>query len=118
MTDDAAIPSLTTALNNAMYLIGELTNDEISTRSLAEMNLRFARIEEIIGAVQFNRQEEGWGIHNPRSLQLLDEHIAMLDLLIAESRSRPEPLKRLEAASGALRVHRQRIERERAGRRG
>ncbi len=76
MTDDAAIPSLTTALNNAMYLIGELTNDEISTRSLTEMNLRFARIEEIIGAVQFNRQEEGWGIPNPRSLQLLDEHIA------------------------------------------
>ena len=42
-----AIPSLPTALNNAMYLIGELTNDEISTRVLAE-NLRFARIEEII----------------------------------------------------------------------
>jgi hypothetical protein len=112
VTDDAAIPSLTTALNNAMYLIGELTNDEISTRSLAEMNLRFARIEEIIGAVQFNRQEEGWGIHNPRSLQLLDEHIAMLDLLIAESRSRPEPLERLETARVALSFHRKRIERE------
>ena len=112
MTDESATPSLTTALNNAMYLIGELTNDEISTRILAEINLRFARIEEIIGAVRFNRREEGWGIHNPRSLQLLDEHIAMLDLLMAESRSRPAPLKRLEAARAALSIHRKRIERE------
>ena len=43
-----AIPSLPTALNNAMYLIGELTNDETSTRVLVKINLRFARIEEII----------------------------------------------------------------------
>jgi Raf kinase inhibitor-like YbhB/YbcL family protein len=110
VTDDAAIPSWPTALNNALYLIGELTNDTISTRILAEINLRFARIEEIIGAVRFNRQEEGWGIHNPHALELLDEHIAMLELLMAESRSRPEPLKRLEAAKAALRAHRRRIE--------
>jgi hypothetical protein len=31
-----------------MYVIGELTNDETSTRVLVEINLRFARIEEII----------------------------------------------------------------------
>jgi hypothetical protein len=36
----------------------------------------------------------------------------MLDLLIAESRSRPEPLERLETARVALSFHRKRIERE------
>jgi len=95
-----------------MYLIGELTNDEISTRVLAEINLRFARIEEIISDVRFNRQQDGWGISKPRSLQLVDEHMGMLDLLMAESRSRPEPLKRLEVARAALSFHRKRIERE------
>jgi len=109
---ELAIPSLPTALNSAMYLIGELTNDETSTRVLAEINLRFARIEEIISDVRFNRQQDGWGISKPRSLQLVDEHMGMLDLLMAESRSRPEPLKRLEVARAALSFHRKRIERE------
>ena len=109
---ELAIPSLPTTLNNAMYLIGELTNDETSTRVLAEINLRFARIEEIISDVRFNRQQDGWGISKPRSLQLVDEHMGMLDLLMAESRSRPEPLKRLEVARAALSFHRKRIERE------
>ena len=112
VTDESAIPSLTTALNNAMHLIGELTNHDISTRVLAEINLRFARIEEIISEVGFNRQGEGWGIRNPRSLQLIDEHIAMLDLLMAESRSRPASLTRLEVARAALGCHRKRVERE------
>jgi hypothetical protein len=107
-----AIPPLPIALNNAMHLIGELTNDEISTRVLAEINLRFARIEEIISDVRLNRQQDGWGISKPRSLQLVDEHMGMLDLLMAESRSRPEPLKRLEVARAALGFHRERIERE------
>ena len=53
VTDESAIPSLTTALNDAMHLIGELTNDDISTRVLAQINLRFARIEEIISEVRF-----------------------------------------------------------------
>ena len=106
-----AIPSLPTALNNAMYLIGELTNDEISTRVLAEINLRFARIEEIISDVRLN-QQNGWGISAPRSLQLLDAHMGMLDLLMAESRSRPAALERLEVARAALGFHRRRIERE------
>jgi len=109
---ELAIPPLPTALNNAMHLIGELTNDEISTRVLAEINLRFARIEEINSDVRLNRQQDGWGISKPRSLQLLDEHMGMLDLLMAESRSRPEPLKRLEVARAALGFHRRRIERE------
>ena len=109
---ELAIPSLPTALNNAMYLIGELTNDETSTRVLAEINLRFARIEEIISDVRLNRQQDGWRISTPRSLQMLDEHMGMLDLLMAESRSRPEPLKRLEVARAALGFHRERIERE------
>jgi Raf kinase inhibitor-like YbhB/YbcL family protein len=109
---ELAIPSLSTALNNAMYLIGELTDDETSTRVLAEINLRFARIEEIISDVRLNRQQDGWGISKPRSLRLLDEHMGMLDLLMAESRSRPEPLKRLEGARAALGFHRERIERE------
>ena len=111
VTNESAIPSLTTALNNAMNLIGELTNDDSSTRVLAEINLRFARIEEIISEVGFNRQGEGWGIRNPRSLQLIDEHIARLDLLMAESRSRPAPLTRLEVARAALDCRRKRIER-------
>ena len=109
---ELAIPSLPTALNNAMYLIGELTNDEISTRVPAEINLRFARIEEIISDVRFNRQQDGWGISKPRSLQLVEEHMGMLDLLMAESCSRPEPLRRLEVARAALGFHRKRIERE------
>jgi Raf kinase inhibitor-like YbhB/YbcL family protein len=109
---ELTIPSLPTALNNAMYLIGELTNDETSTRVLAEINLRFARIEEIISDVRLNRHQDGWGISKPHSLQLVDEHLGMLDLLMAESRSRPEPLKRLEVARAALGFHRTRIERE------
>lgn len=109
---ELAMPSLPTALNNAMYLIGELTNDETSTHVLAEINLRFARIEEIISDVRLNRHHDGWGISKPRSLQLLDEHMGMLDLLMAESRSRPEPLKRLEVARAVLGFHRKRIEHE------
>jgi hypothetical protein len=109
--DETAMPSLPTALNNAMYLIGELTNDAMSTRVLAEINLKFARIEDIISEVRFNRQQEGWGFGNPRSLQLVDEHIAMLDLLILECRARPSMLQRLEATRAALVSHRQRIER-------
>ena len=109
--DETAMPSLPTALNNAMYLIGELTTDAMSARVLAEINLKFARIEDIISEVRFNRQQEGWGFENPRSLQLVDEHIAMLDLLILESRARPGTLQRLEATRAALVVHRQRIER-------
>ena len=70
LIDESALPSLPTALNNAMYLIGELTNDETSIRGLAEINLRFARIEEIISDVQSNRQRDGWGVSKPRSLQL------------------------------------------------
>jgi hypothetical protein len=108
---ELAIPPLPTALNTAMHLIGELTNDEISTRVLAEINLRFARIEEINSDVPLNRQQDGWGISKPRSWQLVDEHIAMLDLLILESRSRPRTLQRLEATRAALVSHRQRIER-------
>jgi hypothetical protein len=111
LIDESAIPSLPTALNNAMYLIGELTNDAMSTRVLAEINLKFARIEDIISEVRFNRQQEGWGFGNPRSLQLVDDHIAMLDLLILESRTRPSTLQRLEATRAALVEHRQRIER-------
>ena len=111
LMDESAIPSLPTALNNAMYLIGELTNDAISTRVLAEINLKFARIEDIISEVRFNRQQEGWGLGNPRSLQLVDEHIAMLDILILESHARPGTLERLEATRAALVSHRQRIER-------
>ena len=109
--DETAMPSLPTALNNAMYLIGELTNDAMSPRVLAEINLKFARIEDIISEVRFNRQQEGWGLGNPRSLQLVDEHIAMLDLLILEPRARPSTLQRLEATRAALVAHRQRIER-------
>ena len=109
---ELAIPSLPTALNNAMYLIGELTNDETSTRVLAEINLRFARIEEINSDGRLNGQQDGRRISKPRSLQLLDEHLGMLDLLMAESRSRPAPLKRLETARAALDFHRRRIERE------
>ena len=111
LMDESTIPSLPTALNNAMYLIGELTNDTMSIRLLAEINLKFARIEDIISEVRFNRQQEGWGFGNPRSLQLVDEHIAMLDLLILESRARPSTLQRLEATRAALVSHRQRIER-------
>src|SRR3989442_254917 len=110
LIDESAIPSLPTALNNAMYLIGELTNDDISTRVLAEITLKFARIEDIISEVRFNRQQEGWAFRNPRSLQLVDEHIGILDLLILESRSRPSALQRLEAARAVLVSHRQRIE--------
>jgi hypothetical protein len=62
--------------------------------------------------VRLNRQQDGWAISKPRSLRLLDEHMGMLDLLMAESRSRPEPLKRLEVARAALGFHRERIERE------
>jgi hypothetical protein len=109
---ELAIPPLPTALNNAMHLIGELTNDEISTTVLAEINLRFARIEEIISDVRLNRQQDGWGISKPRSLQMLDEHMGMLDLLMAESRSRPAAFQRLEVARAALGFHRRRIERE------
>jgi hypothetical protein len=109
--DETAMPSLPTALNNAMYLIEELTNDAMSTRVLAEINLKFARIEDIISEVRFNRQQEGWGSRNPRSVQLVDEHIAMLDLLILESRARPGTLQRLEATRAALVAHRQQIER-------
>jgi hypothetical protein len=111
LMDESFLPSLPTALNNAMYLIGELTNDAISTRVLAEINLKFARIEEIISEVRFNRQQEGWGFGNPRSLQLVDEHIAMLDILILESHARPGTLERLEATQAVLVSHRQRIER-------
>jgi hypothetical protein len=111
LMDESGLPSLPTALNNAMYLIGELTNDAMSTRVLAEINLKFARIEDIISEVRFNRQQEGWGFGNPRSLQLVDEHIAMLDLLILESHARPGTLERLEATRAALVSHRQRIER-------
>ncbi len=64
-----------TALNNPMYLIGKLTNDETSTRILAEINLRFARIEEIMSDMRLNRQQDGWAISKPRSLRLLDEHM-------------------------------------------
>ncbi len=108
MTDEGAVPSLTTALNNAMYLIGELTNDEISTGLLAEINLRFATIEEIISEVRSNR----WELSNPRSLHLIDAHIGMLDLLAAEFRSRPPSLERLEAARAALGFYRKRIDGE------
>jgi len=111
LMDESILPSLPTALNNAMYLIGELTNDAMSTRVLAEINLKFARIEDIISEVRFNRQQEGWGFGNPRSLQLVDEHIAMLDLLMLESGARPGTLQRLEATRAALVSHRQRIER-------
>jgi len=111
LMDESVIPSLPTALNNAMYLIGELTTEAMSTGVLAEINLKFARIEDIISEVRFNRQQEGWGFGNPRSLQLVDEHIAMLDLLILESRARPSTLQRLEATRAALVSHRQRIER-------
>jgi Raf kinase inhibitor-like YbhB/YbcL family protein len=106
---ESTIPSLPTALNNAMYLIGELANDDISTRLLAEINLKFARIEDIVSEVRFNQQQEGWGLKNPRSLQLVDEHIGILDLLILESRSTPSVLERLEAARAVLVSHRQRI---------
>jgi Raf kinase inhibitor-like YbhB/YbcL family protein len=109
--DQSTIPPLPTALNNAMYLIGELTNDDISTRVLAEINLKFARIEDIVSEVRFNRQQEGWGVKNPRSLQLVDEHIGILDLLILESHSRPSVLERLEAARAILASHQQRIRR-------
>lgn len=72
---ELTIRPLPTALNNAMYLIGELTNDETSTRVLAEINLRFARIGEIMSDVRLNRQQDGWAISKPRSLRLLDEHM-------------------------------------------
>jgi hypothetical protein len=52
-----------------------LTNDETSTRILAEINLRFARIEEIMSDMRLNRQQDGWAISKPRSLRLLDEHM-------------------------------------------
>jgi Raf kinase inhibitor-like YbhB/YbcL family protein len=110
LIDESATSSLPIALNDAMYLIGELTNDDISTRVLAEINLKFARIEEIVSAVRFNRQQEGWAFRNPRALQLVDEHIGMLDLLILECRARPSVLQRLEAARAVLVAHRQRIE--------
>jgi phosphatidylethanolamine-binding protein len=72
---ELTIRPLPTALNNAMYLIGELTNDETSTRVLAEINLRFARIGEIMSDVRLNRQQDGWAISKPRSLRLLNEHM-------------------------------------------
>jgi Raf kinase inhibitor-like YbhB/YbcL family protein len=106
---ESTIPSLPTALNNAMYLIGELTNGDISTGVLAEINLKFARIEDIVSEVRFNRQQEGWGLNNPRSSQLVDEHIGILDLLILDSRSRPSVLERLEATRAVLVSHQQRI---------
>lgn len=105
----STIPPLPTALNNAMYLIAEVANGDISTRVLAEINLKFARIEDIVSEVRFNRQQEGWGVKNPRSLQLVDEHIGILDLLILESHSRPNVLERLEAARAVLVSHQQRI---------
>jgi hypothetical protein len=82
LTDESAIPSLPTMLNNAMYLIGELTSDAMSTRVLAEINQKFARIEDIIS-----------------------------DAGLLESRARPSTLQRLEATRAALVAHRQRIER-------
>ena len=105
------LPPLPTALNNAMYLIGEMTNHDVSTRVLAEITLKFARIEDIVSEVRFDRQQEGWGFRNPRSLQLVDEHIGILDLLILEHGSRPSALQRLEGARAVLISHRQRIER-------
>jgi len=111
LIDGSALPSLPTALNNAMSLIGEMTNDDISTPVLAEISLEFAAIEDIVGEVRFNRQQEGWAVGNPRSLQLVDAHIGILDLLILEFRSRPSTLQRLEVARAALISHRQQIKR-------
>jgi Raf kinase inhibitor-like YbhB/YbcL family protein len=111
LTVGSDLPSLPTALNNAMYLVGEMANDDISTPLLAEINLKFARIEDIVSEVRFNRQQEGWALGNPRVWQLVDEHIGILDLLIRESRSRPSTLQRLEVARAALISHRQQIER-------
>ena len=111
LIDGSALPALPTALNNAMYLIGEMTNDDISTPVLAEINLKFARIEDIISEVRFDRHQEGWAVKNPRSLQLVEAHIEILDLLIREFRSRPSALARLEVARAVLTSHRQQIER-------